>query len=83
MINKSGRERYSIPVFFSGNPDYLINCLPNCCAEGEKPKYPPITVADCVGGSYKESYGRAAAHKAEQEQKQKAVVIDSAVVIAV
>ncbi len=83
MINKSGKERYSIPVFFSGNPDYVINCLPNCCDEGQKPKYPPITVADCVGGSYKESYGRAAAHKAEQEQKGKAMETKTSVPIAV
>ncbi|KAE8447774.1 hypothetical protein EG329_010168 [Mollisiaceae sp. DMI_Dod_QoI] len=83
VINKSGKERYSIPVFFSGNPDYVINCLPNCCDEGQKPKYPPITVADCVGGSYKESYGRAAAHKAEQEQKGKAMETKTSVPIAV
>ncbi|KAF8863140.1 Clavaminate synthase-like protein [Acephala macrosclerotiorum] len=74
VINKSDKERYSVPVFFSGNPDYTISCLPNCTAEGQKPKYPPITVADCVEGSYKESYGRAAAHKAEQEQKAKGLV---------
>ncbi|RAL03261.1 Clavaminate synthase-like protein [Aspergillus ibericus CBS 121593] len=59
VINKSGRERYSIPFFFSGNPDYLCECLPNCRAEGEDPKYPPITVEDMVTASYKESYGRA------------------------
>ncbi|KAJ5911300.1 uncharacterized protein N7473_000603 [Penicillium subrubescens] len=24
VINKSGQEKYSIPFFFSGNPDYLL-----------------------------------------------------------
>ncbi|KAL3465226.1 hypothetical protein BJX64DRAFT_285769 [Aspergillus heterothallicus] len=78
VINKSGRERYSIPFFFSGNPDYLCRCLPNCCEQGESPKYPPITVEDMVGGAYRESYGRAERFKREmeeaREQKQSRVV---------
>jgi len=63
VINKSGKERYSIPFFYSGNPDYVIECLPNCRNEGEMPKYPPITVEGAVGGSYKQSYGAAEAFK--------------------
>ncbi|PYH87785.1 Clavaminate synthase-like protein [Aspergillus ellipticus CBS 707.79] len=69
VINKSGRERYSIPFFFSGNPDYLCECLPNCRAADEAPKYPPITVEDMVTASYKESYGRAEKYKQELEEK--------------
>ncbi|KAB8256177.1 hypothetical protein BDV32DRAFT_153496 [Aspergillus pseudonomiae] len=63
VINKSGRERYSIPFFFSGNPDYLCECLPNCRAPGEPAKYPPITVQERVTEAYKESYGRAEKYK--------------------
>lgn len=63
MINKSGKERYSIPFFYSGNPDYVIECLPNCRKDQEAPKYPPITVEGAVGGSYKQSYGAAEAFK--------------------
>ncbi|KAJ5723071.1 hypothetical protein N7488_001106 [Penicillium malachiteum] len=69
VINKSGRERYSIPFFFSGNPDYLCECLPNCRKQDEVAKYPPITVQDMVTASYKESYGRAEAYKKELEMK--------------
>lgn len=69
VINKSGKERYSIPFFFSGNPDYLCECLPNCRDHGEAAKYPPITVQDMVTASYKESYGRAEKYKKELEQK--------------
>lgn len=63
MINKSGKERYSIPFFYSGNPDYVIDCLPNCRRDGEKAKYPPITVEGAVGGSYKKSYAAAEEYK--------------------
>ncbi|OJD29073.1 1-aminocyclopropane-1-carboxylate oxidase [Diplodia corticola] len=72
VINRSGTERYSIPVFFSGNPDYTIECLPNCReSEHDAPKYPPITVEDAVGGSYRESYGRAEKWKQDEEEKKK------------
>ncbi|KAL6240666.1 hypothetical protein RBB50_012376 [Rhinocladiella similis] len=63
VINKSGKERYSIPFFYSGNPDYKIECLPNCRKEGESAKYPPDSVEGIVGGSYKKSYGAAEAFK--------------------
>lgn len=65
VINKSGRERYSIPFFFSGNPDYICECLPNCRELQEAPKYPPTTVEQVVTASYKESYGRAEKYKEE------------------
>ncbi|KAE8153019.1 hypothetical protein BDV25DRAFT_169567 [Aspergillus avenaceus] len=67
VINKSGRERYSIPFFFSGNPDYLCECLPNCREPGEPAKYPPITVQNMVTSAYKESYGRAEMYKKEMK----------------
>ena len=69
VINKSGRERYSIPFFFSGNPDYLCECLPNCREDSEPAKYPPITVENMVKGAYKESYGRAEKYKLEMKMK--------------
>ena len=67
VINKSGKERYSVPFFYSGNPDYKIDCLPNCCEEGAPAKYPPITVMECVGQSYIDSYGKATAFKNSQK----------------
>lgn len=67
VINKSGRERYSIPFFFSGNPDYMCECLPNCREPQEAPKYGPITVEQAVTAAYKESYGRAEKYKQEMK----------------
>ncbi|KAF3400776.1 Sexual differentiation process protein isp7 [Talaromyces pinophilus] len=69
VINKSHRERYLIPFFFSGNPDYLRERLPNCRAPGEAAKYAPITVQDMVTSAYKASYGRAEQYKEEMEKK--------------
>ncbi|KAL4812481.1 hypothetical protein BDW67DRAFT_178717 [Aspergillus spinulosporus] len=83
VINKSGRERYSIPFFFSGNPDHVCKCLPNCCKAGEQPKYPPITVEEMVRGAYKQSYGRAEAYKKELAEKAKAQKMEAASATAI
>ena len=66
VINKSGEERYSIPLFFNGDPDFVCECLPNCISEGEAPKYPPISVTEAIMGGYRDSYGRAKAYNAKE-----------------
>jgi isopenicillin N synthase-like dioxygenase len=71
VINVSGAERYSIPVFFSGNPDYVVECLPNCVKEGEEPKWSPITVEQAIKNGYSDSYGRAERFKRDAEAKGK------------
>jgi isopenicillin N synthase-like dioxygenase len=45
VINLSGRDRYSVPFFLDGNPDYLVTCLPGCSGRADPAKYPPVTVA--------------------------------------
>lgn len=47
----------------------MIDCLPNCREEGQAAKYPPISVMDCVGGSYKASYGAAKVFKEQPKAK--------------
>ena len=59
VINHSGRERYSIPYFYSGNPDHEVRCLPTCLAEGEVPKYPPVKVQDHLRAMYARTYAPA------------------------
>jgi isopenicillin N synthase-like dioxygenase len=56
VVNLSGRERYSIPFFFHGNPNHLVECLPNCLEAGAQPKYPPATVREHFEERYQASY---------------------------
>ncbi|MBL7238911.1 isopenicillin N synthase family oxygenase [Komagataeibacter rhaeticus] len=58
VINTSGRERYSVPFFHTGNPDQVIACLPGCVPEGEAPLWPPVTVEDHLRAMYARTYGR-------------------------
>ena len=57
VINRSGKERFSVPFFFSGNPNYTIRCLPNCEDPAEGAKYPPVTVHEWMAGRYADTYG--------------------------
>jgi isopenicillin N synthase-like dioxygenase len=57
VINRSGRERYSVPFFFTGNRDYVVECLPNCLAPGQAPHYPPITTEAHLAERYAATYG--------------------------
>ena len=75
VINVSGEERYSIPVFFSGNPDYVVECLPNCKREGEAAKWKPITVEQAIREGYSDSYGRAEKWKREEEERKRGEVL--------
>jgi isopenicillin N synthase-like dioxygenase len=56
VINRSGNERYSVPFFYSGNPDAEVRCIPTCLAEGDVPRYPPVTVLDHLRAMYDRTY---------------------------
>ena len=35
-------ERFSVPFFHNPNPTAMIECIPSCLKEGERPKYEPL-----------------------------------------
>jgi isopenicillin N synthase-like dioxygenase len=57
VINRSGRERYSVPYFFTGRPDHEVVCLENCLEPGERPKYAPTTALEHLRERLTQSYG--------------------------
>lgn len=57
VINVSGRERYSVPFFFTGNPLHKVECIPTCLDEGERPRYPAVTVEQHQIECYRRTYG--------------------------
>jgi len=56
VINLSGRDRYSVPFFFDGNPDHVVTCLPGCSDAGNPPKYRPTTVAEHTDAMHRATF---------------------------
>lgn len=56
VINTSGRERYSVPFFINGDPDYPITCIPTCLAADETPKFPDTTITQHFSTMYRKTY---------------------------
>jgi isopenicillin N synthase-like dioxygenase len=46
VVNRTGKERYSIPTFFNLDYDAPVACLPTCQSEMNPPKYAPIKSGD-------------------------------------
>ena len=56
VVNTSGAERYSVPFFYSGNPDHEVRCLPVCLQLGDAPRYPVTTVEAHLQEMYRRTY---------------------------
>ena len=56
VVNVSGRDRYSMPFFFEGNPRHLVTALPGCVPAGEAPRYAPTTVSEHLTEMYRLTY---------------------------
>jgi isopenicillin N synthase-like dioxygenase len=46
VINRTGKERYSIPTFFNLDYDAMVSCLPTCQSPELPAKYQPIKSGD-------------------------------------
>lgn len=53
VVNASGKERYSVPVFVDPDWDTVIDPV---TVDGEKAKYAPIGCADYIRGIYEKSF---------------------------
>ncbi|APZ42959.1 isopenicillin N synthase family dioxygenase [Acidihalobacter ferrooxydans] len=48
VINRTGRERYSIPFFFGPDYDTVVTALPGCVAADDTQRYAPIRSGDYI-----------------------------------
>jgi len=55
-VNRSGVERYSIPLFFGSNYDVKLEAIPSCCSEEFPQKYPVVTAGEYVKSRLEETY---------------------------
>lgn len=53
---KHGKDRYSCAYFNEGMLDAVVECIPSCLKEGEKPLYGPLKVEDHLINRYTQSY---------------------------
>ena len=56
VVNASGRERYSIPMFYDPDFDTAVECLPNCSGPDNPPKYPRTVAGEYITAKYDEAY---------------------------
>lgn len=56
VVNASGRERYSIPVFYDPDFETVVECLPNCSGPGNPPRHPRTIAGEYITAQYNKAY---------------------------
>ena len=56
VINRSGRARYSIPVFFDPDSDALVD--PQTLDPTAEPRYPPVSAGDYISGRNRAAFAQ-------------------------
>ncbi len=56
VINRSGRERMSLPFFFGADYFATIECLPTCQSEENPPKYEPVLAGEYLASIYDKTF---------------------------
>ena len=57
VVNRAGRERYSVAFFLDPNPDAEVACLPGCISADRPARYPPVKAADYLRERLVATYG--------------------------
>ena len=56
VINKTGKERHSIPFFTATRPDVKLQCLPTCQGPGNPPRHAPISYGEYIAEINRRNY---------------------------
>jgi isopenicillin N synthase-like dioxygenase len=56
VVNRGGRERYSVAFFLDPNPDADVACLPTCVSAERPARYPPVKGAEYLRGRLDATY---------------------------
>ncbi|MFO1080386.1 MAG: 2-oxoglutarate and iron-dependent oxygenase domain-containing protein [Reyranellaceae bacterium] len=56
VVNASGRERFSIPVFYDPDFETVVECLPNCSGPDNPPKYGRTVAGEYITAQYDKAY---------------------------
>ncbi len=54
VINRYGKERYSIPFFINGDYDAVVTPLPHLVPQGSKPKFGPLHCGEFITDRFRE-----------------------------
>jgi isopenicillin N synthase-like dioxygenase len=46
VVNRTGKRRFSVPLFFNPNYNAEISCIPTCQSADNPPKYKPVTAGE-------------------------------------